>query len=253
MVVIRDSDYEPMPDQDLKRSLTGSACGMENLKFNTDPNHPIFRPPSTSSQNSVSLDYLFGLTKRQDDTRGGGRAPTVNLRSTIGRTAGCPNTRKVALVGVAADCEYTREIGSKELATSRIIELVNGASGVFEDSFNITLGLRNLTVYEAACPGSPTALVPWNVACGPDDNPTITTEQRLNLFSAWRGNQDDNNAFWTLMTACSSGLEVGLAWLGQLCVNGIANGDFDVNDPQTQAVSGASVVVSNSNEWQVFA
>ncbi|PGH27242.1 hypothetical protein AJ80_00951 [Polytolypa hystricis UAMH7299] len=259
MVVFRDSDMKR--DMLAARSEpVARSCGSDNLEFNTDPNHPIFNQqqlrPDTTPWGSISLDSIFGITKRQDDManwNGNDGSAGGNLRSSIGKTAGCPDRRKIALIGVAADCTYKAVFNSTEAARDNIISVVNSASELFEQTFNISLGLRSLFVPDGDCPGSPQASTPWNVPCGGNGDTTQPTiNQRLNLFSAWRGKQDDNNAYWTLMTNCRTGAEVGLAWLGQLCRSHVI-GNPDPNDSSSSAVSGANVVAITTNEWQVFA
>ena len=246
MVVFRDGDIaqQSLLHKELKRSLTGDrSCAHDRMAFNTNPSHPVYAPPTLLKRDgawgSVSLHSLFG---RQLDTTTSGNSGGVNLTSTIGSSTGCPNTRRVALIGVATDCSYTSSFASKEAARQNIISQFNQASAVYESTFNITLGLQNLTVSEPSCPGAPTAATPWNIGC--NSNATITS--RLNDFSGWRGKINDTNAYWTLLTNCPTGAEVGLAWLGQLCVSGVTSGSGET-------VSSANVVARTSTEWQVIA
>ncbi|KAL1959276.1 hypothetical protein VTO42DRAFT_2463 [Malbranchea cinnamomea] len=254
MVVFRDSD---IGDPFSKRSLSsGHGCGVDELGYNTNPDHPIFNAPAAESEDmslwgSVSLDTLFGLgiTKRQSDT-GGGRSGAVNLRSTIGSTAGCPKMRKVALLGVATDCAYTKQLGGRNETWQNVISVVNDASEVYERTFNITLGLRNLTVSDEDCPERAPASTPWNFGCV-DNDPGLGG--RLNLFSGWRAEAKDDNAFWMLMTGCATDSKVGVAWLGTLCINTVAAGVYDRNNASSTVTSGAGVVFRTRAEWQVFA
>ncbi|MCJ1358700.1 MAG: hypothetical protein MMC33_008700 [Icmadophila ericetorum] len=246
MVVFRDGDIAQQTSlhKELKRSLSGDrSCEHDRMAFNTNPSHPVYSPPVLRKQEgawgSISLNSLFA---RQLDTTTSGNSGGVNLSSTIGSSAGCPSTRKVALVGVATDCSYTASFASEDDTRQNVIAQFNSASAVYESTFNITLGLQNLTVSPASCPSAPTAATPWNVGC--DGNATITS--RLNDFSGWRGNINDTNAYWTLLTNCPTGPEVGLAWLGQLCVSGVTSGDGET-------VSSANVVARTSTEWQVIA
>jgi hypothetical protein len=119
--------------------------------------------------------------------------------------------------------------------------MVNTASAVYERTFNITIGLRNLTISDAQCPSTAPAATPWNLGCS-----GVEIDQRLDLFSTWRGSIGDNNAYWTLLSTCNTGSAVGLAWLGQLCVSSVVR-------TGSQSVSGANVVVRTPSEWQVFA
>lgn len=252
MVVFRDSD---IGDPNAKRSLSvGHSCETDELEYNRDPNHPIYNmprdEPDTSYWGSMSLDSLFGGLGKRQDSGGGGRSGNVNLASTIGNPAGCPNMKKVALVGVAADCAYTGKLGDKEAAWDNIISVVNDASEIFESTFNIALGLRNLTIQEESCPDNPPASYPWNIGCG-SNAPGLGG--RLNLFSGWRAEQADDNAFWTLMTGCATDSKVGVAWMGALCINDVVAGVYDRQNASSSVTSGASVVYKTRTEWQVFA
>lgn len=66
--------------------------------------------------------------------------------------------------------------------------------------------------YLLSCPTPTDPTLPWNVACG-----NVTLENRLSLFSDWRGKQgNDSTGLWHLMSGCPTGTEVGIAWLGTL-------------------------------------
>ncbi|EER23572.1 Disintegrin family protein [Coccidioides posadasii C735 delta SOWgp] len=257
MIVFRDSDVGRDIHANLKRgSPIERSCGSDSLSFNTDPDHPMFRPVERRDQSSwaaMPLDLMMGISKRQGDISGGNPGGPINIRETIGSTAGCPRTKKVALIGVAADCEYTKSFNSSVQAAQRnIVNVVNSASQIYEEAFNITLGLRKVQVLPGECPATPPASAPWNAACGTRQNSGPDISRRLNLFSAWRGEQNDDNAFWMLMTTCNSGPEVGLAWLGQVCIN-TASRQSDRDGGPTQSVSSTGVVVRTPQEWQVFA
>lgn len=245
MVVFRDSDVQK-EGQHTELRLRGQKelrCSADSLGFNMDPNHPVYTTMlkrDIGYWGSSSLATLFG--KRQIDTvPTGGNSGSVNLKLSIGSTNGCPNTRKVALIGVATDCSYTASFNSSESARQNVIHQINSASAVYEKTFNITIGLQNLTIVDGNCPGTAPPATPWNIGCG---NTSIT--DRLNTFSQWRGQRNDNNAYWTLLTNCATGAEVGLAWLGQLCVSNVIAGSGE-------SVSGANVVARTSTEWQVIA
>lgn len=253
MIVYRDSDifgHAATHHDEHKRAVDfDHSCSSDSLTFNTDPSHPVLAPAPPSNQQvvgpwaSAPVSSLFG--KRQIDTGGipsGGNSAGVNLRTTIGDSAGCPTTRRVALVGVATDCGYTASFDSEDDVRQNIIQQFQTASNLYEKTFSITLGLANLTINKKDCPATPAADTPWNTGCG--GNTTIT--DRLNMFSQWRGERNDTNAYWTLLTSCATGSEVGLSWLGQLCVT-------DVTQAPGEVVSGANVVAKTANEWQVIA
>ncbi|KAL7624044.1 hypothetical protein AAE478_005601 [Parahypoxylon ruwenzoriense] len=246
MVVWRDSDIRPNPYDisELKRGLDENTCSSDTLNFNNEDAHPVHRGLDVRDMSAVDAHALFG---RQIDGTTGGNGAGVNLAESIGSTQGCPTTRKVALVGIATDCTYTAQFDSKSDVRSNIIQQVNSASALFESSFNISLGIQNLTISEADCPGSPPENAQWNVAC----SNSVTITDRLNLFSSWRGQFNDSNAYWTLLSTCNTDAAVGLAWLGQLCSQGSgAQGDSSGGN---ETIAGANVVVRTSTEWQVFA
>jgi len=246
MIIFRDSDIARNPSSshtELKRSEgSHQSCKSHELRFNSDPRLTVLKR-DVGFWASAPINSLFG--KRQIDTNGipsGGNSGSVNLKSSIGSTVGCPTSRKVALIGVATDCTYTGSFNSSETAHANVITQINSASNVYEKTFNISLGLQSLTVSPAECPGTAAAATPWNIGCG--GNSSIT--DRLNSFSQWRGDRNDTNAYWTLLTTCRTGAEVGLSWLGQLCVG-------DVTSSSGEVVSGANVVAKTSTEWQVIA
>jgi len=250
MVVFRDSDRKSPSDQDrpeLRRRSTELACSSDELKFNTQTNHPVYAAMrARSEENFYSMPFSSLLGKRQLDTSpNGGNGAGVNLVSTIGNTAGCPTTRRVALVGVAADCTYIKDFDSdKNKTRDNILKQMNSASELFESTFNISLGLANVLVTDPQCPATEQTATPWNQAC----SDSVDIQKRLNLFSAWRGNQNDGFSHWTLLSTCNTGSAVGLAWLGQACVAGAQS-----NNGQNETVSGANVVIRTSTEWQVIA
>lgn len=247
MVVWRDSDILTVGDKqsELKRGLYGrTTCNSDKLGFNSRYHELELR--DARSLSAMSPRAIFGRQSIDGGSTGNNGAG-VDLESTIGSVDGCPTTRKVALVGIATDCTYTAEFNSTENLRKSVISMVNQASSVYESTFNISLGIQNLTISDASCPGTPPASAEWNQDCS--DNVDIT--DRLSLFSAWRGKSDDTNAYWTLLSTCNTDSAVGLAWLGQLCRSG--SSDSSDSSGNNETVSSANVVVRTSSEWQVFA
>ncbi|KAJ5964675.1 uncharacterized protein N7479_004551 [Penicillium vulpinum] len=161
-----------------------------------------------------------------------------NLTSTIGSTYGCPTTREIAYIGIMTDCTYTASFNSSDSAHRYILNMVNTASVVFENSFNISLAVQNLTIGDAECPSSTPAMTSWNLPCSQGNLNT-----RLQTFSMWRSSLNDENAYWTLLTGCSVSVgEIGVSWIGALCNTGSRYGGASAN-----------VVARTPNEWQVFA
>ncbi|PHH65134.1 hypothetical protein CDD81_3265 [Ophiocordyceps australis] len=250
MVVWRDSDIltAPMADDrtELKRSVedTSSLCDADSLSFNANFDSQL---QSGNALAATSVQSLFG--RQMTGVDAGGNAG-VNVVDSIGSLDGCPTTRKVALVGIVTDCNYMRSFGNMTDLRKNVISMVNKASEVYESTFKISLGIQNLTVTDKACPaaGSVPAQSAWNVDC---QDKSVNISDRLNLFSQWRGQFSDSNAYWSLLTMCATDSAVGLAWRGQLCRQG-ASGNSGASGG-SETVAAANVVVRTSNEWQIFA
>lgn len=245
MVVWRDSDVQTFASEhgELKRDLSQqSICNSDTLDFNAKQNADLRRSNPFQAIDSRSL---FG--RQTIDGGGSGNGAGTNLVDSIGSLSGCPTTRKVALVGIATDCTYWDGFNSSEALRKNVISMVNKASEVYESTFKISLGIKNLTILDKGCPGTPSSVTPWNVDCGP----STSISDRLSLFSAWRGKSQDKNAYWSLLTRCPTESAVGLAWRGQLCRQG-AGASRDGNG-NNETVASANVVVRTSTEWQIFA
>ncbi|CAO3589537.1 unnamed protein product [Absidia cylindrospora] len=161
---------------------------------------------------------------------------------------GCPNSRKIAFMGAAADCSYVKSYGGIRLARIQMITDWNVASAVYERTFNISLGLIYMQMSTPQCPQQPSQLMNWNQDC----SNYYTINNRLSDFSFWRGQRGaDQAALWHLMTKCSTGVKVGIAWLSQLCEYQASqqiedNGSYDW-------VSGTGVSSTTREEWKVVA
>jgi hypothetical protein len=204
-----------------RNTADSSHCAIDKV----DTNH--LAPRTEDAHDLSPLDIFSPLDRRQSTFDPG------DLLSNIGSLSGCPSGRRVALIGIATDCSYTSAFDSAENLRRSIISMVNTASEVFEGTFNISLGLQNLTISDANCPGTASDSSPWNVGCSEGD-----MNWRLQQFTSWRSSlSDSTNAYWTLMTGCPSGSEVGISWIGQLC----------------NSRSSTNVVARTTNQWQVFA
>ncbi|RPA87031.1 zincin, partial [Ascobolus immersus RN42] len=254
MIVFRDSDVG-MRLQKRADGEKAEQCGHDGLKFNMDPDHAVRQAINATASDPKNIfatvferELFHGLhSKRQifGEMPGYGSGGGINLRQTIGQTAGCPASKRIALVGVAADCNYVSSFPSKDAASKNIISVFNQASRLFEDTFNIGLGLKSLVVSDASCPGSPPASAPYNIPCTAEN---VNITNRLDLISKFRGTKkDDGLAAWTLMTKCQTGSAVGLAWLGMVC-----RSEAD-EKADGSVVSGANVVARTGIEWKVVA
>ncbi|KAI0706210.1 Metallo-peptidase family M12-domain-containing protein [Cytidiella melzeri] len=258
LVIFRDSDI--MTTHEYHTALQGfnsgvvaspaaKTCAHDNLEFNTDPRlNPVLRKPPPMSPWYDPLGLLAppfarsneSLAKR-DDVMGGGSGS--NFQDNIGQSTGCPTTQKVVYMGVAADCVYTSSYGSAQNASQQIITNFNTASALYKSTFNVSLGIVELQVHDPECPSTPDPTAPWNIAC----QNNVTLNDRLSLFSQWRGQKGDDGAgLWHLMSGCPTGTEVGIAWLGTLCQQSSSGSSPNV-------VSGTAVSTSGRIEWQVVA
>jgi hypothetical protein len=157
----------------------------------------------------------------------------------------CPQSRQLLLMGVAADCSYVVEKGGRAGALNAILSNWNTASKVFEDSFNVQLGVAKVVIQESCTPNDP-ALV-WNRDCSSSQ---YTISNRLSDFSKWRGTQSDNFGLWHLMTKCSTNPAVGIAWLSTLCTRTVLT---QSSSSGNQFVSGTGVSSIVPVEWKVVA
>ncbi|KAF5667269.1 ADAM protease [Fusarium heterosporum] len=205
-------------------------------KFDDQRRHSPGQSLQDETENE-SHHPLLGHTRRQ------GANDWFDVTDYIGSREGCPTSRRVALIGIAADCSYTAEFGSVQDARDNIISQVNIASQVYEDAFNTALAIQNLTISDPSCPSNPPRSMPWNLGC----TANADISDRLNLFTQWRSRLRDGNAVWSLLTACRSSTTVGIAWIGSLC-NRSRRSSY-----RGGGVGSANVVVRTASEWQVFA
>ncbi|OAD03386.1 hypothetical protein MUCCIDRAFT_143452, partial [Mucor lusitanicus CBS 277.49] len=215
MVIYRDSDTQQHQGNEASQA---HACGFDNLLHGSIAKRGA----------AVSRDAFTKLTGQ-----------------------GCPTTKKSRCtdeLNSAADCTYVQHYKSVDNARTQIINNFNMASAVFEETFNISLGLINITIMDRTCPQQIDPQVAWNRAC--DANYSLGN--RLSDFSLWRSNmKNDGAGLWHLMTNCATGVEVGLAWLKQLC-NTEAHAQIN-SDGKKQFVSGAGVSAITRDEWKVVA
>ncbi|KAJ7139500.1 Metallo-peptidase family M12-domain-containing protein [Mycena epipterygia] len=239
LVIWRESD---MMSAEEHAALTGEhvspeTCGHDRLSFNTDPaQNPILQEPAVSPWLENPLNNLFGNSSAKRDDVVGTQMGT-NFVNNIGQTTGCPNTQKVLYMGVAADCIYTQKYGSHANATSQILMNWNTASSLYKSTFNVSLGIVEVQIQDTTCPSPVNTSMAWDVDCS-----TVTLNDRLSLFSQWRGDKgSDGVGLWHLMSGCPTGSEVGIAC--QQSATGSA----------PSVVSGTAVSTAGLTEWQVVA
>lgn len=162
-------------------------------------------------------------------------------------------------MGVAADCTYTQRYGGQSQATQQILTDWNSASSLYKSTFNVSLGIVELQVFNGTCPSAADPAAAWNVACG-----DVTLNDRLSLFSQWRGNKGSDGAgLWHLVTACTTGSEVGIAWLSTLLVSVmnlaywrqltiLCRCQTSASGSSPNVVSGTAVSSAGRTEWQII-
>ncbi|KAI0960895.1 hypothetical protein AcV7_000147 [Taiwanofungus camphoratus] len=254
LVIWRDSDI--MSTYETAAAMSGGldtgpiparpkTCGHDSLTFNTDPaENPVLRAPIMQPVTpwydplGILDDLNVGLGKR-DDVAGGNM--NSSFEDYIGSSVGCPSSEKIVYMGVAADCAYASHYGSKENATQQILVDWNSASALYKSTFNVSLGIIELQVQDPSCPNTADPSVPWNVDCSSN----VTLNDRLSMFSGWRGSKGDDGAgLWHLMSGCPTGTEVGIAWLATLCQQKSTGSAPSI-------VSGTAVTTPGRTEWQV--
>ncbi|GAA5814109.1 hypothetical protein MFLAVUS_007599 [Mucor flavus] len=228
MIMYRDSNTI---EKDLPNSSTSSSsgCGFDRLSHtNSLLDRSIIHDPfaiKPVTNNFGSLNIGKTLSKRAPE--------------------GCPTAKKILYMGVAADCTYVKSYGTTDNARSQIINDWNSVSSAYSSSFNVAIGLINITIMDSTCPTATNSRTLWNQQC----SNSYTISDRLSDFSAWRGAiGNDGAGLWHLMTNCATGPEVGIAWLGQVCNTGAVSSGV-----KGQTTSGTGVSSIIRDEWKVVA
>ncbi|KAG0348450.1 hypothetical protein BG004_005179 [Podila humilis] len=253
LVIYRDSDLYKRSHTRHKRGLASQADGLmcgaskvidsNNLTGNAPVIHEYYYPPDLTSKipafggfEMSSTPWVGTLVKR---VAGPNPVPP-----------GCPANRLVNYMGVAADCAYVRSYGGMAGARKQILADFNTASGIYESTFNVALGVISLNIESENCPTTVDPAKAWNQDC----SASYGIDQRLSDFSRWRGEagrSNDGAGLWHLMTKCNSGSVVGIAWTKQLCVQ--KTNSQRPSGQSTQYTSGTGVSSITPNEWMVVA
>ncbi|KAF9298167.1 hypothetical protein BGZ88_007794 [Linnemannia elongata] len=258
MVIFRDSDlYNPSRFLKAKRGLQAeeTTCGSDTMLNKTSayieatssPHEYYYPPDLTSTIPMANFDassswtdiFAAPMSKRGVAIKVAGPNPVP---------AGCPTNRLVNYMGVAADCSYVRNYGGTAGARKQIFADFNTASGIYESTFNVALGVIALNIKTDNCPATPVSGEEWNQDC----SSTYTIDQRLSDFSRWRGQggrENDGAGLWHLMTKCNSGPVVGIAWTKALCQMKSQSQDGQGQGIQYTAGTGVSSITPN--EWMV--
>lgn len=238
---ILDDDYGPLlNDPRITKREKISEFGMDSKYILPEHYSRISTSDTPISNPKGSKGWIFRRSGQDNDTGDSGFSSGTNLRNSIGNSDGCPTKNRVALVGLAADCNYMQEFSNTSDIREHFVNIVNQASEQYERSFNITLGLASIFIpRDSDCSSSN---IDWNYDC--DENPSNMISDRLDRFSRWRGEGNrtsDGFATWSLFTSCRQDSVVGLSWMGMVC------------NSRGRSVSGANIVVRTQLDWRVFA
>ncbi|KAF9177299.1 hypothetical protein BGZ50_008907 [Haplosporangium sp. Z 11] len=260
LVIYRDSDlYKPSSFARRKRGLATdeATCGADLILNKTSvhnkdiASYEHYYPPDRTA--TVPMSGEFDASSSWTDVL---KSPLAAKQNLVIRAAGpdpvpagCPANRLVNYMGVAADCAYVRTYGGQAAARKQIFADFNTASGIYESTFNVALGVIALNIMSENCPAAPIKGEEWNQDCSTG----YSIDQRLSDFSFWRGQdgrQNDGAGLWHLMTKCNSGSVVGIAWTTALCQM--------KTQPQNaqggiQYTAGTGVSSITPNEWMVVA
>lgn len=197
------------------------SCSHDSLNFNTDLANPIYQ----TSQQLALEDASFGFSRPQHGWLGnllssdslprqlehprqfikrqdiaGGLNSTSSFVNNIGSTAGCPKDQRVLFIGVAADCTAVQAYGSPDATRRQILAELNTVSGLYQRTFNVSIGVVEMTVMDASCPSAVDQNNAWNVGCSGSAANAVDLNTRLSIFSQWRGNKggSDGAGLWHL-------------------------------------------------------
>ncbi|KAF9428857.1 hypothetical protein BGZ94_000743 [Podila epigama] len=250
LLIYRDSDLQKNDNRlDKRATPLVTSCGTRPLSSSSAEPHDYYYPPNLTSPLSVRHGFLgledFGIIGTGLNKRNVGDNVKVKVAGPNPVPTGCPANRMISYIGVAADCTYVRSYGGLANARKQIFADFNTASAIYESTFNVALGIKAMVIESMNCPKVPEKGKEWNQEC----STKYTINDRLSDFSFWRGQggrSNDNIGLWHLMTKCSTGSILGIAWTKALCQNtAIAQGsDF---------TAGAGVSSISPHEWLVVA
>lgn len=107
-------------------------------------------------------------------------------------------SKRILPMAAAADCAYAAAVGTPSQVLQKILSDWNSASQVYEQTFNIALGLIQVKIMQT-CGNVNGENLAWNRVC----SDSYTVNDRLSDFSQWRGSKSQDNAgLWHIMTQC---------------------------------------------------
>ena len=203
------------------------------------------RNVGAAQANSDLISRFFPKIKFEGSEKNLTRQLKWPLKSEISTSeSGCSSVARVLYMGVAADCAYSELFGNDMgKIESSILQVWNIVSGIYEETFNVQLGIIRMQIMRE-CSKSDEEAMRWNISC--KENSSIS--DKLNSFSLWRGTQDEEAGLWHLVSGCKASKIVGIAWLNQLC-----NTKMFKTVGSNDIVSGTGVTIAIDNMYAVVA
>eukprot|EP00158_Paraphelidium_tribonemae_P007143 Partr_v1_DN28126_c0_g1_i3_m55820 putative metallo-protease len=230
VVIYRGSDMETSAVETQEESF----CGHDHLSH------------AYTTTNLKQSQHVFDHWKGAEDHWKGGEDHWKGAKDHDGpklykrANPGCPTAKKILYMGVAADCTYVSNYKGVDATLQQILSNWNQASKLYEENFNVALGVITVNLQTTCDEG-----LNWNKACAAN----YLISQRLSDFSQWRGTQNADAGLWHLMTTCSSGATVGVAWVDTACQVGASAQNGATG---TEYISGTGVSSKNPNEWIII-
>ncbi|KAJ9054554.1 hypothetical protein DSO57_1013041 [Entomophthora muscae] len=227
-----------------------------NMVYGADIPAPVARQRHDKKALSVifrSQDLGHSLPKTE-----GCKTPDVPIKVSSHKAAlkrlmrrsnsGCSHDNKILYMAVAADCTYVQKHGTVAKAKETIIRNWNIVSGIYKKNFGVQLGIVDIFAPYETCLKDPYENMAWNRAC----HSGFGLEDRLNNFSMWaERSSHPKDTVWHLVTNCSSGNNVGLAYKGTLC--GKAHQQIFYNSTTIEANMAVGVSSITAEPWKVIA
>lgn len=180
LVVYRRSDFEVQRTSLTKRSpYEPQVCGTDQLDWNVNGAAEEYLRRKRAD-NKFEMSFETPVTSM------------VNLKKRTVVQTGCPTSKKVLYMGVVMDCTYLSLFSSEEDARAKVIANWNVVSQVYNQFFNIYIGLVQIIAMPTC--GNEN----FNQQC----SASYTINARLSDFSQWRGTQDNSAGLWHLMSKC---------------------------------------------------
>jgi hypothetical protein len=232
MIAYRESDLARHHNRLYRRDVQTLSCGNGELQHNLNYRkwlNGIHQHDTGESFFSSSEDAVLN--------------PQEKKRHLFKRASNeCPSDLSMMYMGVAVDCTYARQFKKNEKdIVDNIIAVWGQVNYKYQSTFNVGIGIVR-TVILMEC-GTET----WNREC----DTSFPIASRLSEFSKWRGSQQTDEGLWHLLSTCSTGPTLGIAWTGTICERNTRTQNS--GKVGQEFVSGAGVSTLNRDQWKIVA